>query len=245
VQAVAQTGNTSVALSLLDEHEERFAAEPRFHLVRAEVAEQAGDFPAACDAYRRVLMLGHDDPDVQAALGLCQYWAGRYRQAVQTLDELIKQAKEPEAPLMCAYAGALLRTHQTARAVDWLERFTSQRSDVTQLWVLLAQGRATLGDLNGAVLAAGRAARLSPQSPDVLAVTATTYLAAGKAEAARQTAEYALQFDADNLETLIVLGRACEHLNDRTTARSAYARALELQDSPFVAELLARVSDEQ
>jgi len=240
-QAVAQSSTPLVALSLLTEHEEQFAAQPKYHLACAELWREGGHLLEAATAYQRVLMLGYDDPSVRAALGLCLYWAGQTTAAREYLEPLISRTGETETAIMCAYADCLLSRGEWRQAVEWLERFTQQRPDAAQLWLLLARARSSLGDVQGAVLAAARAARLDPQSPEALAMAATTYLVAGHLDAAGQAAQHALQLDPRNLEAWLVYGRVCEHRGDCAKAAEAYRAAWALEPSDFIAELMARV----
>ena len=242
-QVTAQAGSSTVATSILTENSEQFTSDPKYHLAYADLCQQTSNLAEACAAYRRVLLLGYDDPEVRASLGLCLYWSGRTREALEILEPLVKQIEQPESAVMCAYAGCLLMRGEASRAADWLVRFTGQRSDVAESWLLLAQARSALGDSNGAVAAAGRAVRLSPRSPEVLSMAATAYLAAGEISVAEQSVQQALEIDPDNLTALLIHGRLCEQRGDAQAAAVAYRAAWNLEPSDFIAGLLARLEE--
>ena len=242
-QVTVQADSGTVATSILTENSEQFTSDPKYHLAYADLCQQMGSLAEACAAYQRVLLLGYDEPDVRASLGLCLYWSGRTREALEILEPLVKQIEQPELAVMCAYAGCLLMHEEASRAADWLERFTGQRTDVAELWLLLAQARSKLGDSKEAVAAAGRAVRLSPRSPEVLSMAATTYLAANEINAAGQSARQALEIDPENLEALLIHGRVCEQRGDEQAATVAYQAAWNLEPSDFIAGLLARLEE--
>lgn len=242
-QAVAETSDSDKALGLLEEVYGQFASEPRYHLACAELCRCGGHVEKACAAYRCVLRLGVDDTAVRSSLGLCLYWAGRPEEAIDYLGPLVRESPEPEPAVMCAYAGCLLSTGEVQLAADWLNRFTSQRPDNGQLWLLLAQARSALDDWDGATMAVSRALRLGPGSPEGLTVAAAVHLATGDIDQAAATITEALRLDPQNVEVLLLYGRVCEHRGDCSTAAEAYRTAWELEPSDFVAELLARVED--
>lgn len=241
-QAVAQSEDHAAARSVLDGEFERFASEPKYHLAYASICRRTGDLAGACAAYEQVLRLGVDAREVRTSLGLCLYWSGRYREGFDCLDAVVRADREPEPAVMSAYAASLLKMGQARQAAEWLRRFTQQRPDVAQLWLLLAQAHTVLGESSAASDAVGRALRLGADSPEALTVAATVRLSAGQPDAAAQVAQRALRLDPDNVEALLVYGRVCEHRGDCQAAAEAYRAAWELEQSDLVAELLARVA---
>ncbi|MFH1748065.1 MAG: tetratricopeptide repeat protein [Planctomycetota bacterium] len=241
-QAVAQTGDYAAARAVLDDRSENFEAEPAYHLAYAEICQRAADLPAACQAYERVLRLGIDDLGVRTSLGLCLYWMGRPAASLEYLNKVVREKGEIAPAVMCAYTGALIKTGATGPAAEWLRRFTDQRPDVAQLWLLTAEVHSLLGELEVATSAVRRAVRLEGDSPDVLLIAATVYLRAGDVEAAEKAVQRVLRQVPNNVDALIIHGRTCEHRGDKAAAAEAYQAAWDLEQCELASELLARLS---
>lgn len=238
--ALAQSGAAASAIAALPEADERFGGEPAYHAARAEVYRRLGQLEAACAAYQRALQLGGRDLATRQALGLCLYWLGRHAESLPYLDAVARAELDIDPAAMTAYAGALLATSQPDSAAEWLERFTTSRPELGELWLLLAQARLAIHDVPGAVQAGARALTLLPRSGEALGVVAAVRLAAGDVAGAETCVAQALAIEPADADALLLRGRIGEERGDKAAAAAAYRAALKAEpDNVLARELLA------
>lgn len=216
---VLQSGDVSAALHLLPADDVRFGSEPEFHAARAALLRRAERIEEACEAYRRALQLGGEDADLRRSLGLCLTWIGRRAEARPHLEAALRSDRAAEPAVMVAYATILLSTGEDRLALQWLRRFTEDRPDVGDLWILLAQAHLAVGDSGGATQAASRALTLMPQSGEALCMAAAAWLAAGQPAKAERLAKDALTLDPQDETARLISSRAAEALKRGSSGR--------------------------
>ncbi len=216
---VLQGGDVNAALNLLQANDAAFGSEPEFHAARAALLRRAQRLDEACEAYRRALQLGGDDAGLRRSLGLCLTWIGRRAEARPHLEAALRSEQAAEPAVMVAYATTLLSAGEDRLALQWLRRFTEDRPDVGDLWILLAQAHLTRGDSGGATQAASRALTLMPQSGEALCMAAAAWLAAGQPARAERLAKDALTLDAQDETARLICSRAAEALQRGSSSR--------------------------
>ncbi|MFL6446996.1 MAG: tetratricopeptide repeat protein [Bryobacteraceae bacterium] len=154
---------------------------------KAVEAERRGDFPTAIAAFRQLVQLGEDSPELRNNLGIALYQSGDFHGALQEFAAVL--SKSPNSgPASLFYGLSLLNLQRPKEALPYLNRANRARPD--DVIVLSAIARANVA--SNQVLAANdffrHVTRLDPKNAPAwygLGIT-DRLLAEAKVKAARQ-----------------------------------------------------------
>lgn len=238
--AHSNRGALDDAIRVLQVARARFSASPAFFVNLAELLRQKQDLPGAVGAYRQALRLGAKDAGVRQALGACLHRLGDCAGVVELLGPALRDAREPSAIAVHAYAGCLLKLGRVSLALDCLLDATRAHPDDGALWMLLASAQDAAGDREAALDAARRATVVAPDESDAFVLLADLQLRAARAADSERTIQHALRMDPRNVDALLILGQACAADGDAERAANAYRSAQEIDPGNDLSAALLR-----
>jgi len=169
-----------------------------FHLLVGSRLAKSGDDAGALARYERALALDPEHPDANATLGAALARGGRGAQALAYLERAIASGKAP-AIAYAALADVRAASGRPADAVLAGREALRRNPDLgwaanNLAWLLATSPDPALRDPAEAVRVAERAAtRSEAPSPDLLDTLAAAYAAAGRFDAAVETAQRAAE----------------------------------------------------
>ncbi len=188
-QAWLQLGQPDVALNWLTRYESRFGWTAGYYAAVAECYEQTGDWPAAANAWRRVLAVPGAGPDLRERLAIALYRADRWTEAADVLHELLSDSTaEHTVGMRLLLADCHLALGRVAEAMTELNGVLRTDPLHAGALCLLARCQAESGRLELAVQTARQAAAATPQDTATLELLAALAWRAGYRDVARDAA---------------------------------------------------------
>jgi tetratricopeptide (TPR) repeat protein len=153
------------AYGLLEEAAELASWEPRYVFEQANLLDATGQQEAALDAYESAATVNKQWWDAHIASARLSAFLGDLDRSALWYEEVLRI--DPVAPDMKFEAGrvAFLRSDAN-RAVELLEAAVTDKSDVADWWLLLAEARFAAGDEAGGQLAYEKAIEINPALAD-------------------------------------------------------------------------------
>ena len=176
------------------------------------VLADRGKTDQALEYYRRALLM--DPRQAETYLNLEEMYrnAGRREEALEILDRLEKarggHLADAAAPVAYRRGVNLFALGDTTAAVQQLEKAVAIAPDMVGPWLTLSIIERKLHDSGKALLAAKRAAALSPDDETALVVLGAAFLAAGKPLEAAGAYQKALKLDPTDREIRFRVGHA-------------------------------------
>ncbi|MGI8931139.1 MAG: tetratricopeptide repeat-containing sulfotransferase family protein [Sphingomicrobium sp.] len=166
VAALTQTGAVTEALATCDR--DRALADPSLQLARFRgyLAQEAGDFATAIEAYRHVVDRAPADFAAWNNLGNALSGAEDYLAAIEALREAARI--EPlAAPTRINLATALTGADRTEEAIEALRQAAADFPDDPKPWVELAHLADRIGRADMALESLEEAGRRAPRDPEI------------------------------------------------------------------------------
>ncbi|WP_077037102.1 XrtA/PEP-CTERM system TPR-repeat protein PrsT [Pelomonas sp. KK5] len=203
--------------------------DPRGTYLRAQVAERAGDMPAAKAALKRVTELLDPVPieyiryRVQLLMlnGLSHYDLKEFEKAKPYLEYAAKQ--QPNSPLTKLLAQIALAEPNVPRAIDLLETYLKSRPGDGQALLMLASAQMSQGR-HAKATALLQEALQAKDSPDFRAALGLSLMRGGKSADATAELERAYKADPKQIQAGLVLV-------DMYLKAGQQAKALQVADS--------------
>ena len=153
------------AFGLLEEAAELAPWEPRYVFSQANLLDATGQQEAALDTYESAATVNKQWWDAHVASARLSEILGDLDRSALWYEEVLRI--DPVAPDMKFEAGrvAFLRS-DTARAVELLEAAVTDKADVADWWLLLAEARFAAGDEAGGQSAYEKAVEINPNLAD-------------------------------------------------------------------------------
>ncbi len=248
------------AMSVLAVRLNDFGGSVAVQMLAARVSQGLGLRGPAATYCLEALHLDKDDPVVQAEAGLILAWARRYADAIAVLHPLVEREETSDVTavgagssevgrvspaVVHALARAYLATGESREARRALDRVMTQGSENAITHCLYAQAALMSGDLDLAAKAAGKAQAARRTAETSLLVA---YVAMRREDyvGAVSAAEAALAMDEHLLAAHCLILQASSSMGRVERAREAYAAALALEpDSRLVQVLRTAMSEAQ
>ena len=149
------------AFGLLEEAAELAPWEPRYVFEQANLLDATSQQEAALDAYESAATINKQWWDAHIASARLSAFLGHLERSALWYEEVLRI--DPVAPDMKFEAGrvAFLRG-DTARAVELLEAALTDKADIADWWLLLAEARLAAGDEAGGQSAYEKALEINP-----------------------------------------------------------------------------------
>ncbi|MDZ7829203.1 MAG: tetratricopeptide repeat protein [Halofilum sp. (in: g-proteobacteria)] len=223
-RARLQQGREQEARALIAALPERAAGRPLALETRAMLAMNAGDFPAAADAYRQLLeVVPAGGYVIKLATALRR--AGRTDEAVTALDDWLARNPDDAAVWLAAGDVQVLRGNEAAAISAYRSALEADPESATAMnniaWLLRER------DPDEALRLAERAVELQPASAAVRDTLGMVLLARGEPEAAVESFRAGLARASDSPDLNHHLARALVAAGRQDEAREPLRRALE------------------
>lgn len=212
--------------------------------------------PAIRRAREAARLNGGEDAELLCELGATLVWAGRYEQAIETLEPVVEHSNvDPDRPTSEGAASALdavrldalrelarayVGSVRLADALAILEQLTDATPRDAAAWVWLAR----IAMLADRLDEADRAIRFAcdATNPPEEALLLGAYIAnrRGRFSRAADLARRALAADDQSFDALCLLGIALETSGDLDAAQDVFARAIAVEPESDVARSLFR-----
>ena len=231
VAALTQTGATIEALGLCDKA--RALADPSLQLARfrAYLAQEAGDFPTAIEAYRHVVARAPGDFAAWNNLGNALTGAEDYPAAIDALREAVRL--EPfAAPTRMNLANALSAADRTDEAIEALRTAAADFPDDPKPWVELSHLADLMGRADMALEGLEEAARRAPRDPEIQVDLGNHRGTAWDMAGAEQAFRAAIAADPANGPAFVALAVLLEHDNRAGDLPMLVAQAKGAQVAP-------------
>ncbi len=173
---------------------------------KAVEAERRGDFPAAIAAFRQLLQIGEDSPELRNNLGIALYQSGDFGGALR--EFAVALSKSPDsAPASLFYGLSLLNLQRPKEALPYLNRASRAHPDDVMVLSAIARADVACNQVPAANEVFRRVTRLDPKNAQAwygLGIT-DRLLAEAKLKAARQTGSdpVAARRDAEKSQALM------------------------------------------
>lgn len=217
-------------LALLQQAVPRFENSADLRAAIGQVLLRQRRFAEAADALRQALLLAPQDDVVRETLARSQFQAGRYDEAAETLERLLRSERFRERADLHTLLGechlSAGRPHDARSAFE-----TAVQLQPGNLGYILNLAKAALevDDLRRAELAVRRALAISPSDGQANLMLGYVRLQQQRWPEALAAFRRAAQADARDPMPLTMSGMALEGMGRREEAMREYARALEIR----------------
>ncbi len=193
-------------------------------------AQRRQDWDAAVQAYRGLLQIAPELPELFSNLGIALHYQGHYRESAEWLKKAL--SKKPEmtgARLFLGIDQYLLGEY--GPAVDDLTRVSRQEPDNAAAWLHLGAAQLASGAPADAIESLEAARRINPDDIEILHTLAQAYLTQSKALFAQGKTLYEqiLEKAPNSARTHQVLAEAFLAQEQPEKAIQSYRRAIELK----------------
>jgi Tfp pilus assembly protein PilF len=193
--------------------------DPRFFVYRAGLALAVGRAPEASKDIDRALALNANDSSALALRSIMAVVQNRKEDAFADAQRAVHlDPASPSARLALSYA--YQARFDLEAALDQVRVATQQTPDNAMLWARLAELDLSFGDLDGALTAAQRAARLDSNIVRTHSVLGYAYLTQTKIELSKQAFARAIEIDSADPLSRLGLGLAQIREGDLTGGRA-------------------------
>ena len=209
---------------------------PMRHYMLARLAHQAGDHATALESIQHALLEWPDEPRwhaMAASIHLAAFDSDHSKQvAIQHLEEALRL--EPAYIQHYIDLGELyLECDQIPQAIQALEEASEISPETYAPWLLLAQAYLTAGNLAKATASADQAVERSDKSRPAVLLRAEIALANNDPQGAQARAQSVLDRYPDDSQSLGLMAKALEALNQLDQAIAQLEKAIRLVDKPL------------
>jgi predicted Zn-dependent protease len=181
-----------------------------------------------------------EDTELQAQLAKAYFFAGRHAQAIDELDLMIGQSKDPSPVWMHTMLGeSYLAIGQANKAKVVFTDLTRREPRTAQHWANLAKASLDSNDVQRATLASTRALAIEPGNADAAMVKAYLLLRQNQPQQAKTALLGVIEQNPQNPTLLCLLGRSFQALGQCEQAARCFQAALALQPEDPVTRRLA------
>jgi len=250
LDAVKAAGETLVAMGNIRKaqlHVESYlhqaGEDPGMYELAGRLAVMSKQYDKAADYYRHASDLDYKNIAYQQCLAKAQFYAGRYKEAAETLKDLTANKSFKASAWVYAMQGdcymALAKFFE-ARDVYW--KASDLDGSAPGIWTKLGQVSLALNDMPRAILSARHALQLDANNLEAVLVLGYALLRDGQVHRAISLLTQASARHSDNSTLRCLLGRSYAASGDEAKARQCYAMAVQLNPKDALArELLGEV----
>ena len=220
-------------LTVLGMHPNWLAGQPapqvQEYIQSAVRAEQSGDWLSAEQAYRSVLELQPDIPQVHAKLGLVYQFQGKYPQAVESIQKALKL--DPSLPDVHFFLGlAYYGMYQYPRAIESFQKAISKNPENVKAKVYLGVCYISLNRLDEGIAHLEELTQKHPQELEALQTLAQAYLNRTRVsyDNFKETFSRIRELDPDSFRTHQIMAEAYSTQGRLNQAAEEYEKALAL-----------------
>jgi cellulose synthase operon protein C len=167
------------------------------------------------------------DPETLALVGIASLISGDTESGEQFIQKSLELAPENNS-LRLRYATYLVRTGETARAIEQADRVLENDPESEQARLLTVQAHVSSGNNDAAIAEASDWVEAQPQSVAALVTRGNVAANAEDIEEARQYYQRAVEADTENPAGLNALGNLARLRGETGQAKDYYRRAIEL-----------------
>jgi tetratricopeptide (TPR) repeat protein len=200
---------------------------PRIHYSLGAALFNSGQFASAVAPLERALETRPDDRELTRMLALAALNAHAYRRAAELLEDDPERAATPS--LQYAYGMALVRSGETARAVEIFADLLERNADWPELNVLLGQAHAQQNDYATAFRYLERAIELDPAVAEAHSTLGDMYLRQGELVKAEVELETELRLHPEDTRASYTLAVVLDLQNRAPEAEARLRDLLEAQ----------------
>jgi tetratricopeptide (TPR) repeat protein len=210
------------------------------------LAEQVGDLAGAVGAYQQVVALAPDRREARDAIADLQEALGNAGEAIEAVQELASRADTPEAKARYYLRVARLMESRGSQedAIDWYTRALEVEPGNTRASTALRTAFAARGDAGSIVELIrhdiGNAEGDRPKARLAAEMAALQYTKLKDLAGAEQSAREALEWDAHNLQALVLMGDLSYDAGRFAEATTYYQQVIPRTDA-LVSEDAVRV----
>lgn len=205
------------------------------------LAVMTKDYARAVEYYRQACDLDAENPGYRMALVRAEWLAGRFDEALASLESLAQTRRYGSSAWVYAMKGdCLLEANRAADARGAYREATKLEPYTAGLWTKLARAELAAGMATEAVRDAEKALSLDPGSLDATMVHGYALLRDGQGARAAAAMREAISTHPESATLWCLLGRAQQAGGDALSALVSYRKAGQLDPgSPVVKELIA------
>jgi tetratricopeptide (TPR) repeat protein len=173
---------------------------------KAVEAERRGDFRAAIAAFRQLIQVGEDSPELRSNLGIALYQSGDFHGALREFAAAL--SKSPESASASLFYGlSLLNLQRPKEALPYLNQANRARPDDVMVLSAIARANVACNQVSVANDVFRRVTRLDPKNAQAwygLGIT-DRLLAEAKLKAARRSGVHSVEArrDAEQSQSLM------------------------------------------
>ncbi len=167
------------------------------------------------------------DPETLALVGMASLISGDTESGEQFIQKSLELAPENN-DLRLRYATYLVRTGETARAIEQANRILQSNPESDRARLLIVQAHVSSDNNDAAVAAASDWVQAQPQSPAALVTRGNVAANSGDIEEAKRYYQRAVEADTESPAGFNALGNLARVRGETEQAKDYYRRAIEL-----------------
>jgi len=241
---VAQN-NYSEAAKLLTRKMSVLPRDVSLKVAAAELMGRMGRDERAIELYKQAMLMTGDNGGIAEALGYCYVFSGKWDEAAEIFDSLLKQCRDEQKKKLYLQVTALCSMNggRYGRAVNCYSQLSVEERDNAEIWVKMGQAALGAGAPNRAFICGQKALALQPGYTDAIALIGCAQYAKGDYAAALRSFGR-IAADRKNAGfSWLMRARCYEQLGQTNKAERAYKRALQINPGSELGDFLAKGKD--
>jgi len=213
--------------------------EPGMYELAGRLAMMRKEYDKAAEQYQQAWDLDYGNIGYLEALARAQFFAGRYQEAMESLQALTTASGYSAGAWVYTMLGdCYMAASRPHRARDNYLRASEMDPSTPGIWTNLARAALALGDEPRAILCARRALSLDATLLDATLLLGYALLRDGQITRSRGVLRQAMGRYPRSAELYCLLGRAHAAAGDEAEAMRCYARAMRIEpDNALAREL--------
>ena len=239
-EVLATMGKLRQAQAHVESYLPQVEAEPGMYELAGRLAVMLGEHDKAATFYQEASDLDYKNVRYKESLGHALFHSGQYRQAVNTLSELVESPHyEPTALLYTMMGDCYMALKSPRNARDSYRSACELKADDPGLWSNLAKASLEMGDVSRALRASGEALQLRSDHLNAALIRGYAQLRDGRVSEAVKTLRNASADHPRDAMVRCLLGRSLAAAGRPGQARECYKTALWLEpDNQLARKLL-------
>jgi tetratricopeptide (TPR) repeat protein len=238
-EMLISAGRQEEALHLLQEKVVFFENSAVIRDAVGQLLMQQHKYAEASDMLRQASILGTGDPTITEHLAIALYFAGKYGEAIDPLQKLLKRddyAKRGDILLVLGRSQLELGKARDARTT--LEKAAQLDEKNATIFLSLARAALQLNDYKRAETSLKRAQALDPQNSEVRLMVGYLRLKQNRLDEALASFQRASTLDSRDTVSLCMIGYTLKQLGRNDEAAKYYAKALKIKPGDDMAKRL-------
>jgi tetratricopeptide (TPR) repeat protein len=238
-EMLVSAGRQDEALRLLQEKVVFFENSAVIRDAVGQLLMQKHKYTEASDMLRQASILGTGDPTITEHLAIALYFAGKYSEAIEPLQKLLKQdAYAKRADLLLVLGRSQLELGKAREARATLEKAAQLDESNAAVYLSLARTAMQLNDYRRAETSLKRAQALEPENSEVRLMVGYLRLKQNRLDEALASFQRASTLDSRDTVSLCMIGYTLKQLGRNDEAAKYYAKALKIKPGDDMAKRL-------